>query len=233
MSGSSPLDWHKRAVASARNGDYDQAFDLLRREILLDPANQAALGNAFTVSARSRSARTAELAAWAVRLSPLFTPGWRNLLSVLDAREAPARRRAIARHAAILTVGTAPDTRRIGEIFMGLGDYARAAQTLSWVTVMAPTDVALWFALAQSRFQIRDHRGALHALDKARDAGLPREQELFWRARLLLATRRYDEADAILAEARRSGGELAARCRILMHTARLSDFKIDSKGTST
>lgn len=226
MSGPSPVDWHGRAAAAARNGDHGKAFELLRREVLLDPANQAALRDAFIMGARSRSAKTSELAAWAVRLSPLFTPGWRNLLSVIDPNDTAAKRRSIARHAAILTVGNAPDTRRVGEVFMGLGDFARAARILSWVTVMGATDVALWFALAQARFQIRDHHGASAALEKAREMGLPQEQELFWRARLLLATRRYDEADAVFTEAEQIGGELAARCRILLHTARLSSFKI-------
>jgi len=224
--------WHDQAVAAARAGDNQKAFELLRHEIVFNPASQAATCDGFTLCARSGSWHASKLAVWAVRLNPLFVSGWRNMLSGLDKNKVAAQRRAIARHAVPLTIGNGPDTRRIGEVFMGLGDFSRAARMLSWAAFLGPVDVTLWFALAQSRFQIKDHLGALVALDKARDAGLPREQELFWRARLLLATCHYDEADAVIDQARQTSDVLAARCRILMHTARISDFKTGSKPPS-
>lgn len=232
MSGANAMDWHGRAVAAARAGDFEQAFELLRREMVRNPASRAATCDAFTIGARSGSPRTSRLASWAVRLNPLFEPGWRNLLHALDAIQPASERRATARRVALMTVGNGPDARKVGEIFMGLGDFVQAARVLRWTTVLQPGDVGVWFALAQSLFQIKDHHGAVVALAKARDAGLPREQELFWRARSLLALRRYEEADAVLDEARRGGGELAARCRILMHTARASDFRVEPNDPS-
>ena len=225
MSAPSRPNWHAQAVAAAGRGDNRGALDLLRREILLDPSTIGTTCDAFSVGARFGFPGTARLAAWAVCVHPAFLAGWRQKLDSTHKATDPATRRAILSRVCVLSAGRGSDLSLSGQALADLGDHSRAAQVLGWASTVLRNDTPTLFSLAQSRFQIKQHAGALAALDRARAAGLPREQEQFWRARLLMATNRHDEADLILAEAERTGGALAERCRILRHTARPADFK--------
>lgn len=232
MNVSSPRNWHALAIAAAGRGDNRRALDLLRREILLDPMKSGATCDAFSIGARFGFAGSARLAAWAVRMHPTFLAGWRHRLDAMDRSEHPATRRMTLRRVCVLSAGRGSDLRQSGQALMDLGDHASAARVLGWASLLLRQDLATLFALAQARFQIKAHAGALAALNRARDAGLPREQEQFWRARLLMASNRYEEADLILATAERVGGAFAERCRVLKHTARPIDFKAETPNPS-
>lgn len=217
-------NWHAMAVSAANDRDNSRAFGLMRREMLFDPGNPRVICDAFSIAARSGHVGATRLAFWATRAHPLFLAGWRHQLETRHQSETPADHGSIARRICVLSPGDAPHLRQSGQAMMGMGEYALAARVLGWACLVLDKDVSALFSLAQARFQSRDHAGALAALDQARDAGLPEEQERFWRARLLMATGRHGEADMILDEAERTGGALAERCRILARTARPSDF---------
>jgi len=225
MSMTSRPNWHAQAVAAAGRGENRGALDLLRREILLDPSDYSATCDAFSIGARFGFPGAARLAAWAVRVHPAFLEGWRHKLGSTHKATNPAIRRSILSRVCVLSAGRGSDLSQSGQALADLGNYSMAARVLEWASTVLRNDTPTLFSLAQSRFQIKEHAGALAALDRARDTGLPREQEQFWRARFLMATNRHDAADLILTEAERVGGALAERCRILRHTARPTDFK--------
>lgn len=220
------------AVSAAGAGHNRRAFDLLRREIVVDPSNIGATCDGFSIGGRFEYTGTARLGAWAIRLHPAFLSGWRHQLDTMQKSADPATRRSIPRRVCVLSAGRGTDLRLSGQALMDLGDHATAARVLGWASTLLREDIPTLFALAQARFQIREQVGAFAALDRARDAGLSLEQEQFWRARLLMATNRHEEADAILVEAERAGGALAERCRVLKHTARPTDFRTTAPDTS-
>lgn len=226
MSAGTQSNWHAMAVSAANDRDNGRAFALIRRAVLFAPGNPGALCDGFSIGARSGYAGATRLAIWATRAHPLFLAGWRHQLDVVRQNTAPAVRRTIPRRICVLSPGDAAHLRQSGQAMMNMGDHAHAARVLGWACLVPTPDVSALFSLVQARFQTRDHSGAFTALDRARDAGLPREQERFWRARVLIATGRHDEADEILAEAESAGGALAERCRVLAMTARPGDFKI-------
>jgi tetratricopeptide (TPR) repeat protein len=219
------------AVSAANDRDIGRAFALIRREVIFDPGNPGVICDAFSIGARLGHAGATRLAVWATRVHPLFLAGWRHQLDTRHQSATPAGHRSIPRRICVLSPGDAVHLRQSGQAMMGMGEYALATQVLGWACLVLSKDVSALFSLAQARFQSRDHAGALAALDQARDAGLPEEQERFWRARLMMATGRHGEADMILEEAERAGGALAERCHILAKTARPSDFKAPAPGT--
>jgi hypothetical protein len=231
MSPGTRPSWHAMAVSAANDRDIGRAFGLIRREVLFAPGNPGVICDAFSIAARLGHAGATRLAVWATRAHPLFLAGWRHRLDTKDQATAPTGRRSIARRICVLSPGDATHLRQSGQAMMGMGEYALAARVLGWACLVLNRDVSALFSLTQSCFQIREHADALAALDAARDAGLPEEQERFWRARLLMATGRHGEADTILDQAERAGGALAERCRILAKTARPSDFKAPAPGT--
>jgi hypothetical protein len=219
-------NWHAMAVSAANDQDNGRAFGLIRCAVLFDPGNPSALCDAFSIGARFGDTGATRLAIWATRAHPLFLAGWRHQLDTIHQGAVPAVRQTMPRRVCILSPGNSTHLRQSGQAMMNVGDHAHAARVLGWACLVETQDVSALFSLVQARFQTRDQAGALAALDRARNAGLPREQERFWRARVLIATGRHDEADKILTKAETTGGALAERCRILAMTARPRDFKI-------
>jgi hypothetical protein len=219
-------DWHAMAVAEARRNEPVRAFELIRREILFDPTSARATCDGFSLAARAGFEGAGKLANWSVCTHPVFLAAWRHRLDRIDLTTAPETRRSALRRVSILSPDRGSDLAAAGQALIGLSDHSGAAKVLGWASLLLRSDVSTLFALAQSRFHSRDPAGGLAALDRASACGLPREQDCFWRARLLMATGRHNEADRLLDEAERLGGDLAQRCRILRHTARPADFEI-------
>jgi hypothetical protein len=225
MTGAVRPDWHSLAVAAAKRGDHGRAFQLLRRAILFDPGNGRATCDGFTMAERTGSPDAARLAAWSIHTHPVFLGGWRYRLDLPGRTAAREERQSVLKRVCVLSPGRGSDLAAAGQALAGLADHSAAAKILGWASTLLRRDVVTLFALAQSRFHARDAAGGLSALDRAKACGLQPEQDLFWRARLLMAASRHADADRVLIVAESLGGDIAERCRILGHTARPSDFR--------